>query len=146
MCIRDRLTVDRRQLHLGHPAVLDQLRQPFMVDDNELFVSASIGITVFASHSPTDPEAVSYTHLDVYKRQQILGGSAGRGPATASCGASSANVCRAATGSKRQTGGVSNQAAPSAAMARRLPSERPFWAAAAAAVSYTHLDVYKRQG
>ncbi len=42
--------------HMIARRILDQLRQPFMVDDNELFVSASIGITVFASHSPTDPE------------------------------------------------------------------------------------------
>jgi diguanylate cyclase (GGDEF)-like protein len=44
--------------HMIARRILDQLRQPFMVDDNELFVSASIGITVFAAHSPTDPEGL----------------------------------------------------------------------------------------
>ena len=36
--------------------ILDQLRQPFMIDEHELFVSASIGITVYSAQHPTDPE------------------------------------------------------------------------------------------
>ena len=38
--------------------ILDQLRQPFMIDEHELFVSASIGITVYAPHGATDPESL----------------------------------------------------------------------------------------
>lgn len=44
--------------HLVARRILDQLRQPFMIEEHELFVSASIGITVYAPHQPGDPESL----------------------------------------------------------------------------------------
>ncbi|MFO1193791.1 MAG: EAL domain-containing protein [Rhodoferax sp.] len=38
--------------------ILDRLRQPFLVENHELFASASIGITVFNQHQATDPESL----------------------------------------------------------------------------------------
>ena len=53
---------------MGIPAVLSVVNAVEKISDGDMIIADGFKGKVF-----TDPTAVSYTHLDVYKRQQPLG-------------------------------------------------------------------------
>lgn len=47
--------------------VLDALHQPFILDDNEVFVSASIGIAIYPDHGQTGEQLVRHADIAMYR-------------------------------------------------------------------------------
>ena len=57
--------------HAGQVAqkILVSLAEPFVVEQHEIMLSASIGISIYPDDGCDTETSVSYTHLDVDKRQ-----------------------------------------------------------------------------
>ena len=82
---------------------------------------------LFVSSTPHETKvAVSYTHLDVYKRQAPVAAQPATGEVLKQVVQKAAAAGSMATGSSGKPAGLNPASSP--------------------AVSYTHLDVYKRQG
>ena len=88
---------------------------------------------------------VSYTHLDVYKRQIVGGKNSTRDIAVRSGGCAGAGEREDARGTPPFRSLDTNKSAPHAHRHKRRSLAVPLSFFTQRPVSYTHLDVYKRQ-